>query len=151
MSFIGEVASDPERENGRLYSLVAVVETYFEFICRVFLGKFKGKGPKQGKSIKKLRKRRIIDDEAKNIMQEVKKVRDDMLHNLFYAPDIEQLRTFKKKCFDEDLNPGDEYICRDQDHLEQIFSSVLTKAYTIIANKYKDEVDRLINTHLKSL
>jgi hypothetical protein len=38
-SFAQTVASDQERDEGRLYSVTAVVETYFELITRALLDK----------------------------------------------------------------------------------------------------------------
>ena len=149
--FAKEVASSPEREKGRLYSLVAAVETYFEFVCKVFLGKFKGRSPKQRKSINKLHKRKIIDREARDIMCEVRELRDDMLHDLFFEPDIGRLRRFKKKCFSEDLNPADEYKCKDQGELERMFTHEVTKAYAGISSKYKSKVDIRIKSYIESL
>ena len=156
--FIGAVASKKIEPFGGLYVLIAVVESYFEFIARVLLDKIKlseaeKKKWKHGNAINMLagKKRKLIDEEDKNILHEVGQLRNDMLHDILYQPDLKRLKEFMQKSFNEKLDQADEHRCSSSpEKIESLFCAQVVTAYAKISNKYKHKVDGKIADYLKN-
>jgi len=157
--FIREVASKKIKPFGGLYALVAVVESYFEFMARILLDKIELREADKkkwvhGTAIDMLagKKMRSIDEEAKNIFHEVRKLRNDMLHDILYEPDLNRLQEFMQNCFDRELDRREKEKCSSsEEELERIFCNKITEAYAEISNKYKKQIDEKIAEYLKNL
>lgn len=167
--FIRKVASKEIKQFGGLYVLVAAVESYFELIVRALLDKIEltideKKCYKHGKAIdilygeekelcgKKVRLRtRLIDEQARNTFHEVRELRNDMLHDILYKPDLERLQTFVQKCFGDRLDPAEEERCKSsEEELERVFCNKIVQAYAKISNKYKRQTDEKIANYLET-
>lgn len=155
--FISGVASKKIELFGGLYVLIAVVESYFEFITRVLSDKIElSKGEKWGLkhcgAINELaEKKRLIDEENKEIFHQVRLLRHVMLHDILYQPDLKKLKEFMQTCFDEKLDPADEDRCKSSpDEIERILCHKVVTAYAKISNKYKHQVDKKIADYLKN-
>ena len=152
-----------------LYVVIAVVESYFEFMVRVLLDKIRLTRSEQkeywhgrafdvlhGKRRKLLGKMmklpaKVIDGNASNILHEVRKLRNDMLHDVLYEPDLQRLETFMGKCFETPLDPRSrEQWKSSQDKLQWQFCHQVLTAYVQIVNKYGHEVDSRIAEYLKA-
>lgn len=156
--FIRGVASEKIEPFGGLYVLIAAVESYFELIVRVLLDKIglskaqlRKENYTQKKAIDELYNKKLIDEESKNILHEVRELRNDMLHDVLYKPDLNRLQEFMQKYSNKKLDPADEYRCSSSsEELERIFCHQIVTAYAKISNKYKKRVDKKIADYLNN-
>lgn len=140
---------------GGIYTAVAVVESFFELMTMALLRKLgSARKPRQKTAITKLFSTtgKMPDREAEAIFNEVRELRNDMLHNVLYQPDINRLKDFMQKCFGERLETAEEIRCGEsEEQLERIFRHKITTAYAQIVGKYKKEVDMKISDYIKTL
>ena len=167
--FIGRVASEKTKVFGGLYVLVAGVESYFELLVRVFLEKIKlteseKKTYKHRKAVNVLSGKeeeicgktmqsspRMINEQDESILHEVRKLRNAMMHDVLYRPDLNSLKQFVRDCFDEELDQAEKRRCSSSDvELERVFCAKVTRAYSEICNRYKQKVDKKIADYLRN-
>jgi hypothetical protein len=147
-SFIQAVASDQDRDKGRLYSVSAVVETYFELVTMALLVEF-GKKLKQGKSIRKLVKQKVLSTQHADLMMQVLQLRNDLLHNLLFEPSTARLKKFRRKALNGAFSPDEEMRCSDIEAREAIFTADLVTAYAQIYNAYDGRVGVKISAYIE--
>lgn len=157
--FIRHVASSPKGEGVRLYSVVSIVQTYFELVTKALVGNLKDEDW-QGTRIQKLGDTRSIDQKTRDILTIVNTLRNDMLHDplsLFqrYKLDQSNLIDFKKK-LDEPIQAEELKqelsIAEDPDRLlEDKFSWAVVLAYVKVYNAHHQEVQKNINSYIASL
>lgn len=151
-SFVSSVASRRECEDSRLYILVAVVETYFELVTQVLQARLGSSHlPKQSKRIQDLKTATAIDSRLASIMDQVRCLRNDLLHDLLYEPDMARLKAFKKICFGEELSAGDEAMLQEADQREWYFAHLVTRAYAEVYNALESRVGAEIANYLATI
>lgn len=148
--FIQSIVSDEKHKQKRLYLLVAAVESYFELLTRVLLGKIGGRMPKQEKAIACLVANATISAETAKIMNQVRRVRNSMLHDLLYDLPADRVVEFKSECFGETFNVAEALRLDDPDEREWLLIRELTRAYCQVVNACKHEVDTRISVYLSA-
>lgn len=156
--FIRDTVSNMKPFSVALYANVVLVESYFEFITTILLEQFELSEEdeckwKQSVAIDQLasKKLKIIDQNDKQIFHAVRKLRNKVVHNIRFEPDLERLKEFMRTCFNKKLDPADECRClSSSEDLKRIFCHQIVTAYAKISNKYKQQVDKKIADYLKN-
>lgn len=154
--FIRDIVSNMKPSSVALYANVVLVESYFEFITRTLLEQFELSEEdeakwKQSDSIDQLKKLNKIDQNDKQIFHAVRQLRNKVVHNITFKPDLNTLQEFMRKCFNKKLDPAGEHRCKSScEELERIFCHQIVTAYAKISNKYKQQVDKKIADYLKN-
>lgn len=157
--FIRDTVSTIKYPLVALYANIVLVESYFEFITRILLGQFELSDEeednwRQCDAIDKLASKqlKIIDQNDKEILHAVRKLRNKVVHNIRFEPNLKRLQEFVQTCFNEKLDPSYEFRCSSsQEELEKIFCSKIVYAFALISNKYKQQVDHKIADYLKTM
>lgn len=155
--FIRDTVSKVKQSSVALYMNVVIVESYFEFITRVLLEQFElseeeEKKWKQSVAIDQLagKTHNIFDQHDKKIFHAVRKLRNKVVHDITFRPDLEILQKFMKKCFNKELDPEDKHMCQSScEKLERTFCHQIVIAYAKMANKYKKLVNKKIINYLE--
>jgi|LGVF01.1.fsa_nt_gb hypothetical protein len=156
--FIRDTVSNMKYSSVAMYANVVLVESYFEFITRILLDQFElseeeGAQWKQSIAIDQLaskRSKRISQDD-KEIFHAVRKLRNNVAHNIRFEPDIKILQEFIKTCFGEKLESAVMQRCSSSEELEKEFCNQIVRAYAKISNEYKKQVDEKIADYLKNM
>jgi len=156
--FIRDTVSNIKQPSVALYANVVLVESYFEFITRILLGQFELSEEdeekwKQAVAIDQLasKKLKIIDKNDKEIFHAVRKLRNKVVHNIRFEPDLKRLQEFMQTCFNKKLDPADEHRCSSSsEELERKFCNQVVTAYAEISRKYKRQVDKKTADYLKT-
>ena len=92
----------------------------------------------------------VDNNDDKKILHAIRDLRNKLVHNIRFEPDFGQLQKFVKDCFNEDIDTAEKQRCSKPEETERIFRNQITKAYSIISNKYKKQIDKNISAYLKS-
>jgi len=157
-NFIRDTVSNIKPSSIALYADVVLVESYFEFITRVLLGQFElsdieERKWKQSVCIDRLasKKSQTFDQNDKAIFHAVRALRNKMVHNILFKPDIKALKEFIKTCFNKELGLSKEHRCSTSfEELERTFCHQIVTAYAKMTNKFKRQVDKKIADYLKT-
>lgn len=156
-NFIRGIASNKIKPFGGLYALITVVESYFELISRVLMDKIglskadlKRKENNQENLTKDLLNEGSIDEVTNEIFHEVRKIRNDLVHDVLYKPDLRRLQEFVKTCFNSELDPAEIQMCLlSEEKLEQIFCNKITEAYCYVSNKHNKQVEMKLAEYIE--
>ena len=154
--FIRDTVSYTKQTSVALYANVVLVESYFEFVTRILLEQFELSEEdednwRQSVAIDQLasKKLKIIDQDDKEIFHAVRKLRNDVVHNIRFEPDLERLKEFMQTCFNKKLDPANGIRCASSsEELNRIFCHQIVTAYAKISNKYKKQVGERIADYL---
>ena len=141
-----------------LYSNVVLVESYFEFITRMLLEQFvltpsQERNWKQATAIDQLAGRhfRIINQDDKEILKAVCELRNKIVHNIRYEPDISTLKDLKRKITpSSNWDDSDEARFQDSEALYRETCHQIVIAYAKITHNYERKVDQKIVNYVLS-
>lgn len=130
-----------EKERGELgcnlYIMVLVIEAYYEFVSEVLIPS-SSRSMTQFKLLEELRALKIVNEQEFVIMNETRKLKNDLTHRLDYRVNITYLHDFNNNCkLSNKKIPEDK---DDQRAIDESLRDALIKSYTIIEAKLSPRV-----------
>jgi uncharacterized protein YutE (UPF0331/DUF86 family) len=130
-----EQEEDPIGKN--LYMMVLAVEAYYEFVAEVLIPGT-SRSMTQFKLLEELRSLKVIDEQEFVIMNETRKLKNELTHRLDYEVDIKVVYDFCNNCMVKDkVVPENK---EDQDQLDAALLDGLLKSYKIVDLKLYSKV-----------
>ena len=120
-----------------LYVMVLAVEAYYEFAAEVLIPS-SSRCMTQFKLLEELRALKIVTEQEFVIMNETRKLKNELTHRLDYQIDLKYLYDFCNNCSIKDkIVPENK---EDQDELDGALLDALLKSYKIIDLKLYSKV-----------
>ena len=120
-----------------LYVMVLAVEAYYEFAAEVLIPS-SSRSMTQFKLLEELRGDKIVTEQEFVIMNETRKLKNELTHRLDYQIDLKYLYDFCNNCSIKDkIVPENK---EDQDELDGALLDALLKSYKIIDLKLYSKV-----------
>ncbi len=120
-----------------LYVMVLAVEAYYEFAAEVLIPS-SSRSMTQFKLLEELRALKIVTEQEFVIMNETRKLKNELTHRLDYQIDLKYLYDFCNNCSIKDkIVPENK---EDQDELDGALLDALLKSYKIIDLKLYSKV-----------
>ena len=120
-----------------LYVMVLAVEAYYEFVAEVLIPGT-SRSMTQFKLLEELRALKIVTEQEFVIMNETRKLKNELTHRLDYQIDLKYLYDFCNNCSIKDkIVPENK---EDQDELDGALLDALLKSYKIIDLKLYSKV-----------
>jgi len=120
-----------------LYIMVLVIEAYYEFVAEVLIPS-SSRSMTQFKLLEELRELKIVNESEFVIMNETRKLKNDLAHRLDFQVSITHVFDFCNNCNVKDkIVPEDK---ENQDELNQALLDGLLKSYKIIDIKLYPKV-----------
>ena len=122
-----------EKEKGELgcnwYVMVLVIEAYYEFISEVLIPS-SSRSMTQFKLLEELRALKLVSEQEFTIMNETRKLKNDLTHRLDYVINITYLHDYNNNCkLTNKRIPEDK---DDQKAIDESLRDALIKSYTIV-------------------
>jgi len=95
--FLTKASHDEAKLGNQLYVMTGIIQTYYEFISCILDNKTKTSNS-QAEQLKKLKTNCTITEQQYNIMDETRKLRNKLLHDLLYEPTAQEIINFHDKC-----------------------------------------------------
>ena len=112
-----------------LYIMVLAVEAYFEFVAEVLIPS-SSRSMTQFKLLEELRALKIVSEQEFVIMNEVRKLKNELTHHLDYQVDMKYVHDFFNNCgVKEKFVPKDK---QSQDERDGALLEALLKSYKVI-------------------
>jgi len=127
--FLTNASHDKAKLNNQLYLMTGIIETYYEFISCILEGNLQSRD-KQFPRLKGLKNADIVTDQQFSIMDETRKLRNKLLHNLLYEPTAEEIINFHKDC---NFHSGPAHL--SPEHLDFQFTNSVLNGFCIIDNQ----------------
>jgi len=120
-----------------LYVMVLAVEAYYEFVAEVLIPG-NSRSMTQFKLLEELRTLKVISEQEFVIMNETRKLKNELTHRLDYEIDMKFLPDFSNNCMVKDkIVPENK---EDQAQLDAALLDVLLKSYKIVDLKLYSKV-----------
>ncbi len=120
-----------------LYIMVLCVEAYFEFVAEVLIPS-SSRSMTQFKLLEELRALKIVSEQEFVIMNEVRKLKNELTHRLDYQVDMKYVYDFLNNCGIKDKSlPDDKENQAQRDHA---LLDALLKSYKVIDLKLYSKV-----------
>ena len=138
-----------EHEKGafgfNVYIMVLVVEAYYEFISEVLIPS-SSRSMTQFKLLEELRALKLVNEQEFTIMNETRKLKNELTHRLDYRVNITYLHDFNNNCkLSNKKIPEDK---EDQEAIDNSLRDALIKSYTLIDDKlYPRVLEELEKAH----
>ena len=130
-----------EKEEGalgrNLYVMVLAVEAYFEFVAEVLIPS-SSRSMTQFKLLEELRTLKIVSEQEFVIMNEVRKLKNELTHRLDYQADMKYVYDFLNNC-----GVKDKFIPQDKESQSERDNALLDgllKSYKVIDLKLYSKV-----------
>jgi uncharacterized protein YutE (UPF0331/DUF86 family) len=120
-----------------LYIMILAVEAYYEFVAEVLIPS-SSRSMTQFKLLEELREHKIVNENEFVIMNETRKLKNDLTHRLDYHVTLKYLYDFCNNC-----NVKDKHIPEGKDDakaLEDALLDALLKSYKVIDLKLYSKV-----------
>lgn len=138
-TFLAEASHNEAKFDKQLYLMTGIVETFYEFVARVLDGKVRSRED-QAPLLKKLRDDGTIALTQYAIMNETRDLRNKLLHDLTYSPDVPKLVALVKACFDEDWSPAHTAGLSDAAAIEFQMTHQVIRGYCVIDNQLQRQI-----------
>ena len=130
-----------EKEKGELdcnlYVMILVIEAYYEFISEVLIPS-SSRSMTQFKLLEELRTLKLVNEQEFTIMNETRKLKNELTHRLDYIVNIAYLHDFNNNCkLTNKRIPEDK---DDQKAIDESLRDALIKSYTLIDTLLYDKV-----------
>jgi len=111
------------------YVLILVVEAYYEFVAEALVPN-SSRSVTQFKLLEELLSLGLIDKQAYTIMNETRKLKNELTHRLDYRAGVAYLHDFYNNCTLPNKNvPKDK---NDQEAIDAALSEALRKGYSVV-------------------
>ncbi|MBV5278768.1 MAG: hypothetical protein J0647_07025 [Campylobacteraceae bacterium] len=122
-----------EKEKGalgcNLYVMILVIEAYYEFISEVLIPS-SSRSMTQFKLLEELKALKLVNEQEFTIMNETRKLKNELTHRLDYIVNISYLHDFNNNCkLTNKRIPEDK---DDQSAIDESLRDALIKSYTLI-------------------
>lgn len=122
-----------EKEKGalgcNLYVMILVIEAYYEFISEVLIPS-SSRSMTQFKLLEELKALKLVNEQEFTIMNETRKLKNELTHRLDYIVNISYLHDFNNNCkLTNKRIPEDK---DDQKAIDESLRDALIKSYTMI-------------------
>lgn len=122
-----------EKEKGalgcNLYVMILVIEAYYEFISEVLIPS-SSRSMTQFKLLEELKALKLVNEQEFTIMNETRKLKNELTHRLDYIVNISYLHDFNNNCkLTNKRIPEDK---DDQKAIDESLRDALIKSYTLI-------------------
>ena len=112
-----------------LYVMVLVIEAYYEFISEVLIPS-SSRSMTQFKLLEELRALKLVNEQEFTIMNETRKLKNELTHRLDYIVNIAYLHDFNNNCkLTNKRIPEDK---DDQKAIDESLRDALIKSYSLI-------------------
>ncbi|PHR69884.1 MAG: hypothetical protein COA66_13695 [Arcobacter sp.] len=131
-NFIDASSSLKEEEGNNIYLIITAIESYYEFVSESLIhGTSRSKT--QFKLLQELEATKVITFDEFKIMDETRKLKNDLTHRLDFLPDLNTYHNFNNNCKIENIQkPSDE---KDQAAVLKALTYSLVSAYKSIDKK----------------
>ena len=138
LHYFKEFIEQEEHPLGKnLYMMVLAVEAYYEFVAEVLIPGT-SRSMTQFKLLEELRSLKTISEQEFVIMNETRKLKNELTHRLDYEADIKVVYDFCNNCTVKDkIVPENK---EDQDQLDAALLDGLLKSYKIVDLKLYSKV-----------
>ena len=133
-----------ENQKCDLHVMVLVVEAYYEFVSEVLIPS-SSRSMTQFKLLEELRALKIVSEQEFVIMNEARKLKNEITHRLDYEIDLKFLHDFCNNCGVKDKKIPED--AASQDALNYALLDALLKSYKVIDlklySKVRKELERV--------
>jgi len=138
--FMEQMMRDSSLANYKPYLITSIIETFYEFGCKLLDGKASCKDT-QSIRLDRLLKDNKINQIQYEIFNTTRKVRNSLLHDLTYFPSSDEIVGFHKvfSPFSDTVNTGS-HQTREEAVLS--YNKAIVNGYCIISNQLSDEFYR---------
>ena len=133
--FLTKASHNEGKLGNQLYIMTGIIQTYYEFISCILDNKTTTSNI-QSKQLAKLKNNNIISEQQYNIMDETRKVRNKLLHDLLYEPTAQEIIDFHEKC----LNSKPNLLAPEQ--VEGQFLNSILNGYCFIDAQLRSEIGK---------
>ena len=133
--FLTKASHNEAKLGNQLYVMTGIIQTYYEFISCILDNKTTTSNT-QAKQLEKLKNNTTITEQQYNIMDETRKLRNKLLHDLLYEPTAQEIIDFHDKC----LNSSPKLLAPEQVE-GQFLNSVLT-GYCFIDAQLRSTIEK---------
>ncbi|MDD3324503.1 MAG: hypothetical protein PHN38_05225 [Sulfurospirillaceae bacterium] len=145
LSYFKNFIENEKNELGyNIYVMVLVVEAYYEFISEVLIPS-SSRSMTQFKLLEELRALKLVNEQEFTIMNETRKLKNELTHRLDYMVDVTYLHDFNNNCkLANKKIPEDKY---DQKAIDESLRDALLKSYKIVDEKLYKRVEEEIQSN----
>lgn len=120
-----------------IYVMILAIEAYYEFVSEILIPS-SSRSMTQFKLLEELRTLKIVSEDEFVIMNETRKLKNELTHRLDYQIDMKYLHDFCNNCSIKDkIIPENK---ENQEHLDSALLDALLKSFKIIDLKIYSKV-----------
>ena len=133
-NFLTNASHDEANLKNQLYLMTGIIETYYEFISCILDGTLQSRNNQSARLIR-LKDANIITSQQFAIMDETRKLRNRLLHDLLYESTAEEIIAFHQEC---NFHSGPTHLSPEQ--IESQFTNSVLNGFCIIDNQLHETV-----------
>lgn len=130
--FINNASKLQNNEGNNIFMIISAIESYYEFIAEALIPS-SSRSKTQHKLLLELKELELVSFDEFKIMDETRKLKNDLTHRLDFLPDENTYHNFNNNCNIENIKkPND---AKNQDELLQSLTYSLISGFKIIDKK----------------